>query len=111
MNKRILHWLILIVGIILIINLSRSVADLLGKGKIIEKTENRLSEAQKKNRQLKEKLAEVQSESYVEKQAREKLNLAREGEVVVILPKITPEPEVEEPREIPNWQKWIEIFK
>ena len=111
MNKRLLHWLVLIIGIILIIELSRSVMDLLDKGKIIEQTQKRLERAKAKNKELKKRLAEVQSLAFIEKQAREKLNLAREGEVVVILPKITPEPEIEEAKELANWQKWLKLFK
>ena len=55
-----------------------------------------------------------QGEEFIEEQARNKLNLAKEGETIVILP-----PNVEElvgwreengPEELPNWQKWRNLF-
>ena len=66
---------------------------------------------QKKNEELKVKLQEAQSREFIEKIARDKLGLAKEGETVVILP--PSEPEVTKSAEekiIPNWQKWWKLF-
>lgn len=111
MNNRAFQWIILVVGIITIINLSRSLFDLLKKDEIIEKTNNNLEKVEQENKDLKEKLSEVQSKDYVEKQARDKLNLGKEGEVVLILPSVSPPPPKEEKKILANWEKWLALFK
>lgn len=111
MNNRALQWVILVVGIIIIVNLSRSLFDLLKKDEVIDKTKNRLEKVEQENNDLKDKLSEVQSKDFVEKQAREKLNLGKEGEVVVILPSISPPPPEEEKKVLANWEKWLELFR
>ncbi|MDO8498222.1 MAG: septum formation initiator family protein [bacterium] len=74
-----------------------------------------LAKLQKHNSELKKRLAEVQGISFVEEQARNKLNFSRPGETVVIIPpeeidKIlsleNPVPEIK----LPNWQGWLKLF-
>ena len=91
----------------------------------------RTSKANEKLKQVKQEVFDIKVENeakkqqinwqktdiFIEKQAREKLQLAKEGEIVIVLPdvdklaKIAP---VEESEELslpaPNWQKWAEIF-
>lgn len=69
-------------------------------------------ELKQKNRQLAEELRLAQSLEFIEKQAREKLNLQREGEVVVVLPPdlASPQPQVLVETELSNWQQWWRLF-
>jgi len=66
---------------------------------------------------LKEEIEKVQSEEFVEKQLRDTLGMAKEGEIIIILPeddivrKFAPKVEMEE--EVlpdPNWKKWVKLF-
>lgn len=81
--------LILII-IFLSINLVRSFGAISERGSILTDAERRLIEEKERQEALERKLAQVESDEYVEREARDKLNLSREGEVVVILPPITP---------------------
>lgn len=83
----------------------------------IEKEKEKVEELRQENEELQKDLEFVQSEEYIEKQLRDSLNLAKEGEIVVILPE--PEivkkfaPRVDEEEEIlpnPNWRKWMRLF-
>lgn len=77
---------------------------------------NRLHTLEIQNKDLKAQLKEVTSPDYIEKQARDKLGLAKEGEVVVVIPeerikqvlglgKESPEEE-----KLANWLGWVRLF-
>lgn len=119
---KILSLLILIGGLMIIVNLFSSSRSLLKRKDIFLEKEKELKELEKKNLELKGKLKKVQSEEFVEKEAREKLGMGKKGEVVVILPEFELRgsslnqnqfgsgqgSEVEE--EIANWRKWYNLF-
>ena len=66
---------------------------------------------------LEEKLKEAESEFSIEKQIRDKLGLAKEGEIVLVLPppdvlrKLAPADRIEE-ESLPDpiWKKWARLF-
>ena len=67
------------------------------------------------NKKLKERLKQVQSVDFIEKVARDKLGLGKEGEVVVVIPEETIEAVLGSKREeeevkYPNWQGWLKVF-
>ena len=111
MKRRLIIFCISIFSLATIVNLSRSVWNVWQKGSIVSEREAVLSQLKKENTELKQKLAEVNTLEFVEKQARDKLNLQKEGEIVVVLPKeevagISTHAE-EDPA---NWQKWWKLF-
>jgi len=112
MKNKILGTFFLIFGLFLIINSGKSIIYLWNAGKRVDESQSKLKELQKENLVLKNKLNEVKSTDYVEKIARNDLNLSKDGEKVVILPeeiqKIKP-PEIAK-KDIPNWQKWYQLF-
>ncbi len=111
MKNKAFAYLTIIIAIFIIINLSRSTLGLLRKGEVLTSTQKRLSEASSENEKLKKELQEVQSKAYIEKQAREKLNLGKTGEIVIIMPSIPSSPlERIQEKTLPNWRKWLEIF-
>lgn len=57
---------------------------------ILTDAERRLVEQNERYELLSRKIVQVESVEYTEREARDKLNLSREGETVVILPQITP---------------------
>jgi cell division protein FtsB len=86
------------------------------KGKVA-KVEQNIEKLIRENKELEERLKEVQSTQFVEKEIRDKLGLAKEGEIVVVLPdeeilrKLAPKIEEEETElPDPNWKKWIKLF-
>lgn len=85
---------------------------------LIEKTKSRLEKINEENKKLSEQLQITESEDFIEKQLRDKLGLAKEGEIILVLPepeivkKLAPVlPKDEEAKLKPNWQKWLELFK
>ena len=83
----------------------------------IRKEEEKVEVLQKEKEELERKVAESESNAFIEKQLRDKLGLAKEGEMVLILPedeilkKIAPI--VEEEEDIlpdPTWKKWMKLF-
>lgn len=110
MKRKLINFFIIGIGIFLLFNLWRSITSISKKGKIIGDTQQRLVAEQEKNSQLKRELAKIESEQYIEKEAREKLNLGRTGEYVVILPPITPIQAQSDVGKLSNLEKWIYVF-
>ena len=112
MRGKLISLFLFFLCIVLFISLVRSWLHLAGRGDIIKLTQDKLEKEKDVKEDLERRLARAQSPDYIEKQAREKLNLGREGEVVVILPKISLPPEIT-PTPIDNsgnWMKWAKVF-
>lgn len=84
---------------------------------LIEKTKIKLQKAKEENQRLENQLQFTQSEQFLEEQFRNKLGLAKEGEIILVLPdeetlkKLAPIiPEEEEVKPQPNWKKWMNLF-
>ena len=113
---RFLAFLALILGIWLVVALSRDLWQLLKKKDRIEKMIVKKEDLFTENQELKEKLNYVESEEFVEKEAREKLNMAKEGEVVVVLPDNEFSPPTggqfskNKEEDLANWQQWWHLF-
>ena len=83
----------------------------------VDEAGERVNKLENEKKELEARLSEVSSEYYIEKQIRDKLNLTKEGEIMVILPpedvlrKLAPkEEEKEAVLPDPNWRKWIKLF-
>lgn len=111
--NKIVKVVIVVVGIGLIFSLSRNIYRLLKAGEQVQKAQLQLEETEKEYQALFEKKEYYQSEEFIEQEARNRLNLGKPGETVVILP-----PNVGELEEIasnvapelPNWQRWLKLF-
>ena len=114
MKKRLINFAILIIGLGLIVNLSRDIWRLLKAGDQVKFAQQRLEEAEKEHQGLLEKEKYYQSEEFVEEEARNKLNMSRPEETVVILPpnvgELVGRVEAKEAEVIPNWQQWFKLF-
>lgn len=71
----------------------------------------------KEKEDLQERLEEIRSEEFVEKQLRDGLGLAKEGDLVIILPEdeklrqLVPKMDFrKESLPDPNWKKWLKLF-
>ncbi len=112
MRYKAINWILLILSIILAINIIRTFTDLSRQEGIIKEAEDRLQKVQEEKGTLQKNLAKVESQEFIEQEARNKLNLGREGEVVLILPSVSP---LTSPTPIPpdtssNWQRWMRMF-
>lgn len=81
----------------------------------IQEADKKLAEEKERNDELKKKMAFTKSDYYREKIVREKLNMQRPGEVVVVLPESVDEEDKEEKSiavgEEPNWIKWWNVIR
>lgn len=96
------------------LSLGRRVWKNLESARRIEGLGRELEAAKEKNKRLKAEFAEKEGLEFVEKEAREKLGMVREGEKVLILPKKEEEKEEASAlgysRKIPYWREWVGVF-
>jgi cell division protein FtsB len=106
---------LLLVGLSL--SLYRSIIRSEGVNLNLKEAQRRVDKLKEENQELENQLRKIRNVEYVEKQLRDKLGLAKEGEVVIILPedevlkKLAPV--IEEEEEVlpdPNWKKWAKLF-
>lgn len=107
----------LFLALLLTISLIRNISRVQFAHQTIADSRSRLEELKRQNEELKLKVEEVKSEEYIEKTARDKLGLAKEGEIVIVLPdeetirKFAPKVEEEEDTlPDPTWRKWLKLF-
>ncbi|MFZ5932698.1 MAG: FtsB family cell division protein [Patescibacteria group bacterium] len=117
MRKNLLTYFLLFLGLVFLISLVRNISRVLEARKRIGRAESRVEKLKEENEEIKRKLAEVKGEEFIEKQLRDRLGLAKEGEIVVVLPdeeilrKIAPPvPEEEDTLPDPTWKKWLKLF-
>ncbi len=114
MSKRIISFTILIVGLSLIINLSRDIWRLSKSGNQIKVAQEKAKTLEKEHQDLLEKQKYYQSDEFVEEEARNKLGMSKPGETVVILPpnlsQVLGHSQAQALPEIPNWQQWWQLF-
>jgi cell division protein FtsB len=111
MKSKLLTGLIIIVGLYLIVSFSREIVGLLNKTKEIGKEQEKLEKLKTDNIALKQQLEYVQSNEFVEKEARDKLGMAKDGEAVVLMPENTSTSETQiQQEESSNWKKWWQLF-
>jgi len=116
MTKRALPIAILIVFLVLFYSLGKQIFDSLGSSYRLDQATDEVAALQKKNTELKKKLDEVDTPEFIEEQARDKLNLSKDGETVVIIPQnqidqvLGTQKKVEIIQQIPYWQGWLKLF-
>jgi cell division protein FtsB len=83
----------------------------------VQKEKDRVEKMKEENAALEEQIAQTQGSAFIEKQIRDRLGLAKEGEAIVVLPdseilkKLAPQIPVEENSlPDPNWKKWLKLF-
>ncbi|MDO8515432.1 MAG: septum formation initiator family protein [bacterium] len=87
MNNPLFRYLLIIIGLILIINTVKAIGDAWQAGVRVDKRGEKIVFLEKENQKIKQKISEVESPEYLEQIARNKLNLTKPGEEIIILPK------------------------
>jgi cell division protein FtsB len=86
MIKKISFILGLLFVLLISYNLISQIISTLKSGERVDQATEILNQLENENKNLKVRLEEVKSKDFIETQARDKLGLAKEGEVVVIIP-------------------------
>lgn len=110
--RKIIAIIILAFETYLIITLSRSVWELWHKRDEYRKIQARVSQLKEENNRRQSEARYVETPQFIEKEAREKLNLVKPDETLVIIPQNVLK-EATAPAEvtpIPNWQQWLRLF-
>ena len=107
---RILRPIIWLISLLLVISLTRSVVTLLQKRQIVVRQREELARLQEANAKLNEALSQAETPEYIEREAREKLGLVKDGETVVILPKINDQSSISNTQQGSYWQQWWGLF-
>lgn len=105
----------LIIGIVSLavsVGLARSIVDHWQKRTVVSERQEALRLEEARNRELVVKLEEATSAAFIEKEAREKLGLVKEGDTIVLLdksqaPNLNNQTNTEN---LPNWKKWWKLF-
>lgn len=108
--KRWRDWIIIGLGVFVAGRMGVNVWKLYKAGDKVEIARKELAQAQAEQEKLKGQLEYVQSDEFVEREAREKLGLGKPGEEVVIVPTVPPVPSVSQSGGEPNWYKWWKLY-
>ena|SRR5258706_11083711 len=115
--KRFAGIILVILIILLTISIGKNYVKLQKAGEIIDEARSEVRKEEEEQSSLEKQLNQAESQEFVEKQLRDKLGMAKEGEIVIVLPEadsvraLVPKRKFEEelPREA-NWRKWRDLF-
>lgn len=113
-HHRWLQIFLAIAGIALIVNLAKDTLRLLRSSQQLKTAAQEVEKLEKETLSLIEKKEYYRSDEFIEEEARNKLNMVKEGEVVVILPpnvkEILGEVEAKIEAPLPYWRQWLNLF-
>jgi len=115
--SRVSNYLIIAFILFLALSLVRNWNRIQSAQERIDEKGEKVQKIAQDNEDLKVKIDEIESAAYIEKQIRDNLGLAREGEIIIVLPddevlrSLAPS-DFEEEEELPepNWVKWKKLF-
>ncbi len=116
MKRKIVIIIAVLVLIFIVYNFGVRILTAFKAGDRLTAAASRLHTLEVKNKELKAQLEEVSSADYIEKQARDKLGLAKEGEILVVIPEerikqvLGLQKETTQEEKLPNWLGWIRLF-
>jgi cell division protein FtsB len=106
-------FIIIVIILLLIINsLVHSIYNLWQKQDLLTSAQKELDVEKLKNAKLKKELSYAQTQQFIDETAHNKLLLAKPGEQqVLISQKLINQNQVQKQKQnIPNWQKWFNLF-
>jgi cell division protein FtsB len=111
------NYILMAIFCLMLISLTRNIFKIRTVRDRLTETEGRIEKLKSENEVLGEKLDTFKSDEYIEKQLRDKLGLAKEEEIIIVLPDEETirkfAPKIEEEEGIlpdPNWEKWLKLF-
>lgn len=115
MKKRVLILIIILVSVFIAYNLLNQIFNALKSEERLSLATETLHQLEVENKQLKQRLEEILSKEFIEEQARNKLNLGKKGETIIIIPEeklkevMGASNSAQEAR-LPNWLGWLRLF-
>ena len=108
--------LLFLLALYSIFNISRSVWRIYRRGDRLMELRREIENLKEEKKRLQEEIVYRQSPEFIEKEARDRLNMVKEGERVVILPAELTPPSTKEKKtskEVvtePNWKQWWDYW-
>lgn len=111
-KHKLISLVILVICVILIIQLVQSNLQLLQQGNVLDRFVTQNKQLEDENIRLKKLFSTVKTDEFIEKEARDKLNMGKPGETVVLIPDSLLATKSASPTasEISNWEKWKRLF-
>lgn len=114
-RSRFFRLIIVIFSLVTIFTLPGSIYTLWKRRDIVKVRQEDLSRVKQENERLKQELSQAETPEFIERVAREKLGMVKEGETLVLLPKsqiTNPNDQTKEEKEesLSNWKKWWRLF-
>ncbi len=115
MPKTISILLISFITIFIVLGLINQISSALTASSRLDQAVDEVSKLQDQNRVLKDRLEKVKQYQYIEEVARNKLQMARPDETVIIvadnrMSNLMNPPKEEIPPKPSNWQGWLKLF-
>jgi cell division protein FtsB len=111
MRKHVLNIILSIIVIVFITDLFRAYTHLKDRQNTMRTAQEKLEDLTLQQENLQRKLAGTNTVDFVEEKAREKLNMSKEGEMVILLPTISVVPSPSPTPDYPVWEQWVNVFK
>src|SRR3989338_9575647 len=105
-KNKLINYLFIIIALFLVYSLLKTIFDYRSKFQFAESYKKAFEAEKQKNSKLKSDIVKSRDLYQVERNLREDLNMAKPGEIVVIVPKITPIPSPSPTPIVPNYQQW-----
>lgn len=102
----------ILVGILLVVSSTKRLFTFRTTTQKVEEAQARLEALREENKKLKEQKEYTKSDEFREREIRDKLGLAKEGEAVVVIPNNERDQQQEKSnkQETPNYIKWWSLF-
>lgn len=110
--RKIIFITIVVVLLLIINDLAYSIWDIWQKRDVVFQAQKTLDLEKQENQRLKSALSYSQTQEFIEKEARDKLFMIKEGEQKVLIPEESNNGDVDESidKNDPNWKKWWSLF-
>ncbi len=103
--------IVILLSIILSVRAVATIIDLRARKYTVTERKEAVEKVKKENETLQKQLESIQSNAYVEKIARDKLGMVKDGESIVLLPdEAKGGSKKEEREERTHWQQWWGLF-
>ncbi|OGG04154.1 hypothetical protein A2Z33_03270 [Candidatus Gottesmanbacteria bacterium RBG_16_52_11] len=102
----------ILLNLLIIVSLTRSVWEVWQRRDIVTERKAELTVLEAENIKLKQALEEAQSREYIEREARNKLGMAKPGETVILFERREASESAASgnPDRRTNWQRWVGLF-
>lgn len=109
--RNVIRLIIACISLGLSISAGRTIVELWRRQDVVHVREQELARLKRDNAELETRLADMKSEAYVEKVARDQLGMIKEGETIVMLPEsASMSASKGVGMEEANWRQWWSLF-